>query len=298
MSLPGSGLISASWNTNGVPSPAVSAGSRNVGAIDASNAIVSWPSAWPRAGAGLVKSASRTSEARAVQGMRRAMSDLPCAGRVRARYPSTSGRVPGERRRIKGAVKPSLSRAEATLSPSGGDRPAGGTLTPGRNLPDSDTALPPKSRCHRGAGGSPREAWGSRSSLERRSEGSPYLGLRSQRAAPRFAWQALQCENPNLTAFVRWNALECARDGHKSGHTLNRGRISASTTCWKLWWAGTGLNRRHQDFQSMRGVRSIRHHPQTSLTIKQIASAEYRESRRSARMVADTFGKVSTKSPS
>src|SRR5215813_13156940 len=51
-------------------------------------------------------------------------------------------------------------------------------------------------------------------------------------------------------AFVRWNALECARDGHKSGHTLNRGRISGSTTCWKQWWAGTGLNRRHQDFQS------------------------------------------------
>src|SRR5215831_8212231 len=51
-------------------------------------------------------------------------------------------------------------------------------------------------------------------------------------------------------AFVRWNALECARDGHKSGHTLNRGRISGSTTCWKQWWAGTGLNRRHKDFQS------------------------------------------------
>src|SRR5262249_22210943 len=53
-----------------------------------------------------------------------------------------------------------------------------------------------------------------------------------------------------LVRFVRWNALECARGGHKSGHKLNRGRISAWATCWKQWWAGTGLNRRHQDFQS------------------------------------------------
>src|SRR5262249_28330159 len=51
-------------------------------------------------------------------------------------------------------------------------------------------------------------------------------------------------------AFVRWNALECARGGHKSGHKLSRGRISEWATCWKQWWAGTGLNRRHPDFQS------------------------------------------------
>src|SRR5262245_42252565 len=51
MSLPGSGLISASCiayrKTNGVPMPGVSAGSRNAGAIDASKATVSWPSGWP-----------------------------------------------------------------------------------------------------------------------------------------------------------------------------------------------------------------------------------------------------------
>ena len=45
MSLPGSGLASASCiayrNTNGVPMPGVSAGSRKVGASDASNATVS-----------------------------------------------------------------------------------------------------------------------------------------------------------------------------------------------------------------------------------------------------------------
>ena len=48
MLLPGSGLINASCiayrNTKGVPIPGVSAGSRNDVAIDASNAIVSWPS--------------------------------------------------------------------------------------------------------------------------------------------------------------------------------------------------------------------------------------------------------------
>ena len=45
MLLPGSGLASASCsayrNTNGVPIPGVSAGSMNVGASEASNAIVS-----------------------------------------------------------------------------------------------------------------------------------------------------------------------------------------------------------------------------------------------------------------
>src|SRR5215831_20536252 len=81
--------------------------------------------------------------------------------------------------------------------------------------------------------------------------GDPYPRLRSQLAAPGFAWQTLPCEHPRLAhAFVRWNALECARGGHKSGHKLSRGRISRWATCWKQWWAGTGLNRRHQDFQS------------------------------------------------
>src|SRR5262249_14484034 len=61
---------------------------------------------------------------------------------------------------------------------------------------------------------------------------------------------------PRLShAFLRWNALECARDGHKSGHILNRGRNSKRATCWKQWWAGTGLNRRHQDFQSYSPIR-------------------------------------------
>src|SRR5262249_51836993 len=50
MSLPGSGLISASCsayrNTNGVAIPGVSAGSRNEVAIEASKAMVSWPSSW------------------------------------------------------------------------------------------------------------------------------------------------------------------------------------------------------------------------------------------------------------
>jgi hypothetical protein len=48
MSLPGKGLISASCSAyrkaNGVAIPAVSAGSRNEGAIEASKAMVSWPS--------------------------------------------------------------------------------------------------------------------------------------------------------------------------------------------------------------------------------------------------------------
>src|SRR5215470_14915795 len=58
-------------------------------------------------------------------------------------------------------------------------------------MADSD-----KSRCHRGAVGSPREAWGSRSNLELRSEGDPYPRPRSQPAAPGFPWQALKCRGP------------------------------------------------------------------------------------------------------
>jgi multimeric flavodoxin WrbA len=42
----------------------------------------------------------------------------------------------------------------------------------------------------------------------------------------------------------------------------------------KIWWAGTELNRRHQDFQSLPGVLIMRHHRRTSLTIKQIANPE------------------------
>src|SRR5215831_13581530 len=58
-------------------------------------------------------------------------------------------------------------------------------------MADSD-----KSRCHRGAVGSPREAWGSRSNLKLRSEGDPYPRPRSQPAAPGFPWQALKCRGP------------------------------------------------------------------------------------------------------
>src|SRR2546427_3762803 len=51
MSLPGRGFISASWSayrkTKGVPSPEVSAGSRNEEAIEASKAMVNCPSGWP-----------------------------------------------------------------------------------------------------------------------------------------------------------------------------------------------------------------------------------------------------------
>ena len=81
--------------------------------------------------------------------------------------------------------------------------------------------------------------------------GDLYPRPRSHPAARGFAWRALQSAKPDSqNVFVRWNALECARVRHKSGHKLNQGRISKWATCWKQWWAGTGLKRRHQDFQS------------------------------------------------
>ena len=62
------------------------------------------------------------------------------------------------------------------------------------------------------------------------------------------------------------------------------------------WWAGTGWNRRHQDFQSIQRVQTIHPHRQTLLVIKQMASPKVRVSPRSSTMAADSFGKVSTKS--
>ena len=56
---------------------------------------------------------------------------------------------------------------------------------------------------------------------------------------------------------VRRSARDCARRGHDLGtaEALGRNRRLAST--WKEWWAGTGLNRRHQDFQFSSLIASI-----------------------------------------
>src|SRR5438094_5719845 len=81
MSSPGIGLISASCSayrkTKGVPIPGVSAGSRNVGAIDASKATVNWPSGGPWAAARPSASPASTTVASTIDAVRRAMSRLP-----------------------------------------------------------------------------------------------------------------------------------------------------------------------------------------------------------------------------
>src|SRR4030095_6507759 len=80
MSLPGSGLISASCiayrKTNGVPMPGVSAGSRNTGAIDASKATVSCPSGWPCASADPYHPARTKKETRAIPRVSARISSL------------------------------------------------------------------------------------------------------------------------------------------------------------------------------------------------------------------------------
>src|SRR5215831_14699940 len=62
---------------------------------------------------------------------------------------------------------------------------------------------------------------------------------------------------PTLT---RVPALECAgvcpRWAQIWAHTQPR-EISAWATCWKQWWAGTGLNRRHKDFQFSTSIDGI-----------------------------------------
>src|SRR5438046_4598956 len=41
-----------------------------------------------------------------------------------------------------------------------------------------------------------------------------------------------------------------------SGDNSVAARKARRLNGWKKWWAGTGLNRRHQDFQSCLGIRS------------------------------------------
>src|SRR5262245_57848210 len=87
--------------------------------------------------------------------------------------------------------------------------------------------------------------------------GSPYLGPRSQLAATGFAWQALQCKNATLK---RVRALEyagaCPRWAQIWAQTQPREDFGGATCC-KQWCAGTGLNRRHQDFQFSPAIGSI-----------------------------------------
>src|SRR5262249_3064676 len=80
MSLPGSGLISASCiayrKTNGVPMPGVSAGSRNAGANTAWKATVGCPSGWVCAPADPYHPARRKKETRTIPRVSARISDL------------------------------------------------------------------------------------------------------------------------------------------------------------------------------------------------------------------------------
>src|SRR5204862_6042272 len=49
---------------------------------------------------------------------------------------------------------------------------------------------------------------------------------------------------------MRPSAPECARDGHEMGTPAVARKLRRAATTWKEWWAGRGLNPRHQDFQS------------------------------------------------
>ena len=76
---------------------------------------------------------------------------------------------------------------------------------------------------------------------------------------------------PCFSSALSWHALECARVGHKSGTTaleVNRGCAASRE---EEWWAGTGLNRRHQDFQSVPGRRTMHRHRRTSLANRRVS---------------------------
>src|SRR5882724_9055482 len=57
-------------------------------------------------------------------------------------------------------------------------------------------------------------------------------------------------QSPIAEPQVVRNALECARLGHTLGTFAIWREEWCRVTTSKNWWAGTGLNRRHQDFQS------------------------------------------------
>src|SRR5882724_9850835 len=57
-------------------------------------------------------------------------------------------------------------------------------------------------------------------------------------------------QSPIAEPQVVRNALECARLGHTLGTFAIWREEWCRVTTRKNWWAGTGLNRRHQDFQS------------------------------------------------
>ena len=50
--------------------------------------------------------------------------------------------------------------------------------------------------------------------------------------------------------FVHESAQEWARDGHDLGTIAASRKIPRLASARNVWWAGTGLNRRHQDFQA------------------------------------------------
>src|SRR2546422_11591979 len=56
--------------------------------------------------------------------------------------------------------------------------------------------------------------------------------------------------NSGSSPQILWNAQECARLRHILGTFAIRLEEWCRPTARKSWWAGTGLNRRHQDFQS------------------------------------------------
>ena len=97
-----------------------------------------------------------------------------------------------------------------------------------------------------------RIAWRSPAKQEqpRTPRGDPYPRPRSQPAAPGLPWQALKCGEPGSQtrscAGMRWSVPEL---GTKPGTDSTEGGFRSRQLAVNKWWAGTGLNRRHQDFQ-------------------------------------------------
>ena len=77
---------------------------------------------------------------------------------------------------------------------------------------------------------------------------------------------------------------------------LERSRVQVFGITRNKWWAGTGLTRRHQDFQSSVRVLPTHRHPSSSSPSQQLSSPCRRPFDRSRLLASDSSGQVPAKS--
>src|SRR6266851_7026971 len=94
--------------------------------------------------------------------------------------------------------------------------------------------------------------------------------------------------NSGSSPQILWNAQECARLRHILGTFAIRLEEWCRPTARKSWWAGTGLNRRHQDFQSVSLYRDHFQYRRLSVAIRVVTAPSRRRTDRFRRILSDS----------